>query len=458
MLEALSANITASETPKPPPPPFNILDHIQHVSDIGIDDNLNSAISDELTSLDLLGGKENKVTTKWLSPTNDSYNYGSIVNHPNPIANYPNICKLMSLVNNHPSTTGDMDACIVSCFPSNTACLNLHKDKETLISQNSSICTVSFGATRELQFVLDGKKKKKKKNQSAKDYSVDHILPSVDRTMNVMKPGCQLLMKHRVSAGNGPSAVRYSVSFRKISSSAFEPPPKVPPPPPKSSPSSNNYNSNNNNNNKSDSSSKEIPQPSNKNIVLVAGDSFAARLDAKRLGKGKQDVHNIAKGGSKIKTVLKSLEDFAESNPLLSVKKLFLSIGTNDIRNCSEGIKHLKNPLCDFMRRIFELFPTAKVYLQAIPPIHSNGCKYTEKNVVYMNNLIFDICSRFKLYYLDIFRALLDEFGFRNKYLFPNFDTHRNCYDIHPNAKGMGVLAKFYIYCIHSKRFNPMGY
>ena len=145
-------------------------------------------------------------------------------------------------------------------------------------------------------------------------------------------------------------------------------------------------------------------------------------------------------------------------NPSLSVKKLFISAGTNDIRHCQKGIKHLKNSLCDLMRAANLFFPDAKVFFQSIPPIHPNGCIYTARNVLQMNVLIYNLCSRFRLYYLDIFGSFLDRTGNRNVRLFPEFDVHRNSYDIHPNKRGMGVLASFYIYIIHSKWFNPLGY
>ena len=193
--------------------------------------------------------------------------------------------------------------------------------------------------------------------------------------------------------------------------------------------------------------------------MLIAGDSFAARLDVKRLGKNKEDVRTVAKGGSKIHEVQKSLEDFAASNPSLYVKKLFLSIGTNDIRHCNKGVQHLKNPVGDLMKCVKKLFPGAKVYFQSIPPIHPNGSQYTVGNVLSMNNLIFNLCSRYRLFYLNIFNAFLNEYGDRNDRLFPEFDYVKDTFDIHPSPKkGMPVLAKFYIRIIHSKWFNPMGY
>ena len=87
-------------------------------------------------------------------------------------------------------------------------------------------------------------------------------------------------------------------------------------------------------------------------VILVAGDSFYNRLDTDKLGKGKKAVINIATGGSKMEKVQKAISDFAINNPSKRVTKCFINIGTNDIRNCANGIKHLKSPLCSFMKSI----------------------------------------------------------------------------------------------------------
>ena len=61
-------------------------------------------------------------------------------------------------------------------------------------------------------------------------------------------------------------------------------------------------------------------------IVLVAGDSFAARLDEKLLGKNKQVVKNITVGGSKLDKVKRDIDKFVKDNPNLEVVKLFVSV------------------------------------------------------------------------------------------------------------------------------------
>ena len=427
MLEALTINLSADpaadSTALSEDSITDIKSLVEHVNDLNLDETLCDGIHNELQSLNLKQ-RGRAVTTQWLSPTSDYYNYGHVMNKPIPINDYPNIYKLMDVVNNHPLTSGDMDSCLISRYASNRSTLRLHRDNEPLISQTSSICTVSLGAPRELSIVLDS-------NNNSE--SPDHVLPATDKTMNIMKPGAQSKMRHAVFPGKVGSEeeVRFSLSFRKI-----KPPVDT---------------------------SEDDPQPTEQvtkkqKIVLVAGDSFAARLDAELLGKKKQVVESFAVGGRKLEKVKEDIENFVKDNPNLEVTKLFVSVGTNDIRYCENGIAHLKGAVSSLMRSIKLILPDAKVWFQSIPPINPNGCKFTERNVIQMNNLIYNMCSRYQLYYLDIFRAFLDARGCINPRLFPHFNTNKQYFDIHPNKKGMGVLARFYIFIIHSKWFNPLGF
>ena len=417
-------------------------DFVTHVEDLHIDKCLSAAIQAELESLNLHSlPQKNKVKTQWLSPSNEDYNYGSIVNKPKPISEYPAICKLMDLVNDQPSTTGDMDAAHISCFPTRSAKLRLHTDNEPLISQSSSICTVSFGPPRMLEFV----KISKTVQRGKQDYGADLSLPATQHSMNVMRPGCQQVLKHRVIEGvhiTGQSNVRFSISFRKINT-----------------PSDISHDAVSNSQAKT---AKTTPPPAppkvKETVILMAGDSFFERLDAKRLGKGKRTVVNIAKGGSKIDKVLKSISDFVKDNPDKAVSKCFISIGTNDIRHCTTGVKHLKSPLCNFMRSVKESLPYTKIYFQSLIPIPCNGSHHVVNNIYEMNDLLFNLCSRYKLLYVDTFNLFIDNFGRRNLSLFPGYNSENKFLDIHPNKRGMGVLARTFIFLIHSKWFNPLGY
>ena len=138
-----------------------------------------------------------------------------------------------------------------------------------------------------------------------------------------------------------------------------------------------------------------------KKVVLLAGDSYFHRLDEEKLGKGKQPIYKVAKGGRKIDDFLHSIKSFVDNNQNLEIKQLFICVGTNDIRHCREkSIWHLKTPLQSFFTSIKQLAPKAKIYVQSLLPIPSNGNRFRERNVLDMNRLLFGLCSKNRVFLL----------------------------------------------------------
>ena len=243
-----------------------------------------------------------------------------------------------------------MNACLVSCMSSKESSLSYHSDQENIIDQCSDNCTVSFGPARTLDFVAkDSNHSGRKGTPLPPKFSV----PAVNHSMNVMKAGCQSHLLHRVPPGM-VGGVRYTLSFRKVISQ----PPSTGPDPHGTSLAAT-------------TDVTIVPSTSasimkKKKTVLLAGDSYFERLDVDKLGKRKQSVCKIAKGGRKINDVLQSLSEFSKDNPELDVTKLFICVGTNDIRNCHErGVFYLKIPLETLFNKAKELFPNAKVYIQS---------------------------------------------------------------------------------------------
>ena len=283
--------------------------------------SLSNDILTELTSLKVrtkgTKGKSAKVKTQWLCPVDKSSDISSGINNPKPIRDFPNVCKLMDIVNAHPATSGDMTACLISCMSSKDSKLCYHADDESIIDQYSDICTVSFGPSRSVDFIW---KSNNKQGRKSKPISPELSVPAPNHSMNVMKAGCQSKILHGVPPGS-KGGVRYSVSFRKLVPQTVPPLEDSPvvPTQDESSSSSNNGN----------------PSPKKK-IVLLAGDSYFERLDEEKQGKGKQTIYKVAKSGRKIYNVLDSIQTFVGSNPRLEIKKLFICVGTYDIRHCRE--------------------------------------------------------------------------------------------------------------------------
>ena len=459
-LNAFAATVEQpTATPDTSPQPEVLTDYLEHVSDLGITDDLNQTVLTDLKKLRLRSkgskGKPAPLKSQWLSPSDTPYRYGNVVKDPKPIGDYPGICQLMDIVNQHPSSGGNMNAAHVTGMTTAKTKLGLHCDNEPLICQKSAICTVSFGSERELEFVWNSSEPTSQGNGRTAQYKADYTLPARNLTMNVMKAGCQALMRHRVPAGAG-TGMRWSISFRRIvapvedidftsHSPAPSTPPRTSPPTPASA--------------TPPEDAQHVPGPTKKRVVLMAGASFYERLDAEKLGtrrSRKVTVVKLSRGGRKIAEVQKSVEDYLALNPDIDVKSLFVSIGTNDIRHCTDGIKHLRSPLCEFIKTMKKLCPNAKIWVQSLLPIPINGLMHIGRNVIAMNNMLFNLCSRYKIFYLDVFGSFLNRFGGTDLGLFPEKVGDR--IDIHPNPKGMGLLARHYKYLIHSKRFNPLGY
>ena len=69
-----------------------------------------------------------------------------------------------------------------------------------------------------------------------------------------------------------------------------------------------------------------------------------------------------------------------------------------------------------------------------------------------LHSAFTDLC-----FFLDVFNSFIDYKGYRDDRLFAKLNLEKP--DIHPNKRGLGVLARRYIFIIRTKfRFNPLGY
>ena len=371
----------------------------------------------ELDSLDLYRPSSRKPKTLWLSK-ND-----------NTLTKYPQISKLLDLVNKHGDIkSGDLDCCNIICYSNDRKSLRLHSDSEPSISQTHPIATFSVGASRRVEFVPLG----------ASHTRVVQRIDAESNSLYIMHPGCQSVLQHRVLPGNTADCdehIRFSLSFRK-----YKPKP------------------NSTSTNEDPCTSAVLTNPSTTKLTpatLLLGDSFLSRLDGAKLGKSKKVVLNMARGGNKIKDVELSIDNFRDNNNNRQylVDQVFVSVGTNDIRYCRNGVSHLKGELFGLIRKIKQSFPRAKLFLQSLLPLpitYSNR-RYIVRNVCDLNRLIFHVCFHERVHMVDVFNSFLVN-GHRNPLLFPS-----SPYDIHPNARGTAALARFYIDRIHGRRFDPLS-
>ena len=426
--------------------PDNIIDfgrYVELVKNFLPSDHIDDLVIAEVEDLGLLKNSL-KPQTQWLSNDTRSYCFSDKPNlrhDAKDIKQFPSICKLMELVNKDSRTTQDADSALIIVYNNNRAGIDFHDDGESLIDSNSSISTLSFGSSRRVDFC----------DHTLHPRLPQHTLGCEDHGLMIMKPGCQQKLVHRVRQGtqsvNADKAdVRFVISFRKLVPDNRDPEVSF----------SNPTTSTDEN---VDSTNKFNTSTSPNRVTLIAGDSFSMGLDEVKLGrKGRRKVINLSKGGSTIKEVSLQLDGFfLSSQQNVVVDKVFVCVGSNDIRHCREnGVRHLKQPLVSLVEQIKMTFPDANVWFQCMIPLPLQH-KFSVANVEQYNKLLFEICTFMKVYYLDIFDRFLvfDERRrcfYRDEYLFVNRSN------IHLNKLGLSILARSYIRCIHSNRFNPLGF
>ena len=114
--------------------------YVIHVEQLPISPDISEGVLQELKLMKLRTkgkkGQVAKVKTQWLMPCDESRDD---VRNPKLISNYHFIPKILDIVNSHHSTSGDMNACLVSCMSTKDSSLSYHADHEDMIDQNSDI-------------------------------------------------------------------------------------------------------------------------------------------------------------------------------------------------------------------------------------------------------------------------------------------------------------------------------
>jgi alkylated DNA repair dioxygenase AlkB len=395
-----------------------------------IDTTLAKEVLNECESLNLPDSRR-KPESQWLSMVDKPYIYADSnpIHHAKDITLLPSISKVMGLFNSQFSCK--LDSCLVLKYASASAAISLHADDEEMLDKSQPICNLSLGSTRKIEF---------HSNSCGK---LIREITMKDRSLVLMKPGTQQEMKHKVRAEKTEAtSVRYSLSFRALA--------KRPPTPPENEQTSSSSTT--------DCSSVQTPCTNivSKHVCLVAGDSYAARLDPVKLGRKSVEVASVARGGANLNHVMDQLKDYKSKNSSVIVDKICISVGTNDLRYLDNAynFKFKFKSLCSLIK---ELYPSSKVYFQLLLPLPCKN-RYdwrTNSNIMTLNRIIVNECIFRRFHVLDAFHPFC--MRFRNPSL-PDLRDNRlfKGNNIHPSeTKGMGVLAKLYIRAIHSNFFDP---
>ncbi len=328
---------------------------------------------------------------------------------------------------------------------------SLHADDEDTLDHTQPICNLTIGSSRSIEFVTKENKPKPVCNILMKNRSVVH-----------MKPGTQEKLKHMVRGDTRKKReLRFSLSFRALAKKPADTNSIRGPNVTLSAPNTPTANVTSQLAKASQPSpqSNVVALTQKRHVCLIAGDSFAARLDTQKLGRQAVLVESVARGGASMHHVMGQLKAYATSHADTVVEKICISVGTNDIRYC-RGVSHLSLKFKSLCLLIKEIFPHSKVFFQLLLPLpclHRNDW-ITNSKVIEFNRIIVNACIFNKFCVSDAFAAFSAP---RKDFWSPELRDYRlfKGSDIHPSeARGMGVLARLYIRAIHSRFYNPFVY
>ena len=400
--------------------------------------SLAEELENELYSATGLPHNQKSPKVTWFGDT--PYKYTGHREHPtNPIVPNSALHKALCKINSELSL--DLDGCLVSIYNSSECHLNAHADDESSMDSTSPICNLSIGAERTSLLSLNGRKATYNTRQSI---PVKHPMHLPTRSLQIMHPGCQENLLHEIPPGTGEEqqGTRISLSFRKCIHKPKLSPPSVASSSPISAPSP--------------STATLTHQPTTK-TTLIIGTSITRPLESEKLGKKGNKCINISQGGAKISHIKDNLLKYKSGNNT-RIDKIIMSLGTNDIRNIRDT-SNLEEPLKDLLETTKNNYPHAELYIQSMLPIKLNSwwCE-DNKNVVdncySFNRLLFKMCKKYNLYYIDMFKDFLSlgKPGER--------DVRMDLYGqdkVHLSRKGVAVLARRFIYIINKDtlEFRP---
>ena len=390
----------------------------------------------ELSSLGLENRSSKRVSTQWVLCEPESVNLPSVL----PMGKFKCIPKLCELVNQQEECKGQMNGCLVNYYPSKCSRSNPHSDKESYIDQEASICTFSLGQTRDFSIFTN-------------DHNPKHLktFTLCEKSLMLMQPGSHSVTKHKVMESFSDDSSRWSISFRHIIPSK-----NITNEWPYSDHKINNANDHVSNSNDTNGCTLTNNLSVDVSTIILGTSITHGLIPSKLSGKSGKTIINLSQRGEKIDDLSKVIDDFyvgkhscydtLPSNAHMNIKNIFICVGTNDIRHAEHGINHLFSPLMDLLQKVKNYYPLAKIIVQSsLPQIIEN--KFTVKNVLSLNKLLFKVCAAQRIFYMDVFKY----------FLLPNFYPNKQLYwdNVHLNKKGLGVLARAYIQLIRG-RYNPL--
>ena len=461
---------------------ININDFVEYSQNFVSEDDKQLLLG-ELGSLNLKSAKTGKVSNAWISQVDEPYIWdsssGPVVNEARDINNFPVLKRVLDKINL--SLGCELNSVLVAYMRNGYTSLRLHDDNEVNMDSKQPICLVSLGSRRKIEFV--------DKRQVNKWKTCLSLQPD-DKSMYVMKPGCQTYFEHRVRKNIRVRQERFSLSFRRmIPSKELE---KVTPPPVKNliesfdtpgptpilpplqsdNTSTPNFVKNqkatslldnavgfspfpkDDTHTSKQSSNSGYGSANNDRYCVIFGTSITEPVDGEKLSRGTRKVINYSESGAKIEDIREAVRDFCIENPcaINKVDKVIICVGVNDIKYF-DSIKYdlnkrFRKPLIRLINQVKLLLPNAQIIFQSVLPMKLFYV-YCAKSVHEFNYLLLELCGLYGCIFHDCFSGFLDEYGYNY-----NSSLYRDKW--HLNDFGLIILCRAIKFVIYKSIFHPI--
>lgn len=141
--------------------------------------------------------------------------------------------------------------------------------------------------------------------------------------------------------------------------------------------------------------------------------------------------------------ILSRLDDMVyKYNPT----KVFLLIGTNDLKTDEDKTKETANNIIEIMNNIKAKRPMTKLYFQSIYPVNRNMSGAEERyndEIKDVNRIVKEYCDKNNVTYINMFDELTDDKG--------NFKESLTRDGLHPNDLGYARISQVLLRYIYEK-------
>ncbi len=141
--------------------------------------------------------------------------------------------------------------------------------------------------------------------------------------------------------------------------------------------------------------------------------------------------------------ILSRLDDMVyKYNPT----KVFLLIGTNDLKTDEDKTKETANNIIEIMNNIKAKRPMTKLYFQSIYPVNRNLSGAEERyndEIKDVNRIVKEYCDKNNVTYINMFDELTDDKG--------NFKESLTRDGLHPNDLGYARISQVLLRYIYEK-------